>query len=915
MVGWIAALVRPYISLYSSSHRVGPISTFIPLLADSSFLVCTARVAMSIVQFLEHTLSPVDTDRIQATQYLEQAAEANLAGLLQALVEVIQCEEHSEGCRQAACINFKNNLTGKDEQKRQLNQQRWLHLDPNVRGAIKRSILASLYTPNTHVGAQAAQAVSAVAQAELPQQQWPELIPKLLENCTSVQSPTSVKQNTLEAIGFICEEIDPHVLSVFSNDILTAIVNGMRKEETSGDVRLAATKAMSNSVDFVKKNMSNDAERNFIMQVVCEATQAMDNVHLRVKAMECLVKIVQMYYEFMEVYMREALFQLTLQAMEDEEDEVALQAIEFWSTVCDEEMDLEMDAADARDRLQDPDRVCKYYAKGALTYLVGILCKLLCKQDESDDDADSWNVATAAGVCLSLLSSCCKSLIVSPMRPFILGNITSATWNQREAAVLALGCILEGPDENHLEEIVSSCMPVLTQLMQDPKVQVRDTCGWTIGRVFEYLPHVVLSQNSNMNPLIQALGTALSDVPRVSINVCWSIKALADAAYDTASEHSDSEEVDTYTLSPCFDGLIQELLMTTERPDASNNQLRVAAYECLNAVIQTAPTDCYPFIINTTITILARLEHALQPKAELSGAAEKLVHSETQGLLCSALCALILKLREEDLEKISDQIMQILLVMLQTSDVNGVQEDALTAISSLVAQLDRDFEKYMPHFKPYLLAGIVSSDAGVGSLSVGMTGDVTRALGQNAVAYSDELMQQLMQAWAMPALPRAVRADILSAFGDIATSVGVVFEKYLAPVLQVLVEASNVPAPSDGSNYEEIEFLNSLREGTLEAYAGIIVGMREKPETIIQSVPHINNFMEICVRDSNHSDGMIKVAVGIIGDLTDLFGSHMKPTLQQTWVATMLNRGMLGDPLTKNTTEWAQGLISKVLST
>lgn len=44
-----------------------------------------------------------------------------------------------------------------------------------------------------------------------------------------------------------------------------------------------------------------------------------------------------------------ALFPITLEAMRSEMDEVALQGIEFWSSVCEEEIDLANDASDEMD--------------------------------------------------------------------------------------------------------------------------------------------------------------------------------------------------------------------------------------------------------------------------------------------------------------------------------------------------------------------------------------------------------------------------------------------------------------------------------------------------------------------------------------------------------------------------------------
>lgn len=92
---------------------------------------------------------------------------------------------------------------------------------------------------------------------------------------------------------------------------------------------------------------------------------------VRVAALQNLVKIMSLYYQYMETYMGPALFavsvraclrarvslsppfsrvsscsQITIEAMKSDIDEVALQGIEFWSNVCDEEMDLAIEASE-----------------------------------------------------------------------------------------------------------------------------------------------------------------------------------------------------------------------------------------------------------------------------------------------------------------------------------------------------------------------------------------------------------------------------------------------------------------------------------------------------------------------------------------------------------------------------------------
>lgn len=89
-----------------------------------------------------------------------------------------------------------------------------------------------------------------------------------------------------------------------------------------------------------------------------------------------------------------------------------MQGIEFWSNVCDEEVDLSIEALEAQEQGQPPQRTSRFYAKGALQYLVPILMQTLTKQEEHDDE-DDWNPCKAAGVCLMLMANCCEDAIVN----------------------------------------------------------------------------------------------------------------------------------------------------------------------------------------------------------------------------------------------------------------------------------------------------------------------------------------------------------------------------------------------------------------------------------------------------------------------------------------------------------------------
>jgi len=86
-------------------------------------------------------------------------------------------------------------------------------------------------------------------------------------------------------------------------------------------------------------------------------------------ALQCVVKIIQFYYDHMQPYMQKALFpvshfwlarfqsvfflqmcfalfQISYQAMSSDSAEVVLQGVEFWSTVCESEINLAYEEAE-----------------------------------------------------------------------------------------------------------------------------------------------------------------------------------------------------------------------------------------------------------------------------------------------------------------------------------------------------------------------------------------------------------------------------------------------------------------------------------------------------------------------------------------------------------------------------------------
>jgi len=873
-----------------------------------------------IVNVLEKTVSANQQERLQAQQFLEQAASNSISNFLIELSRVLAEPTNSKVSRQAAGLQVKNYVTSKDDNVKVQYQERWRGLDQSTKNEVKGLILQSLGTEETHQSS-AAQVIAGVACAELPHNEWPDLMGKLVEQVSKAESTDYQKEAALEAIGYICSDIRIDNFPQHINEILTAVVHGMRKDEQNLYVKLAAANAMLSAIDFTKENFNDDNERNFIMQVICEATQVRE-ARVQVVALQCLVKIVSLYYQHMESYMAPALFPITMEAIRSQDDEVCLQGIEFWSNICEEEMDLSIELSEAEEMGRPPTNISRFYAKGALKYLVPEVLLILARQEEMDDE-DDWNPSKAAGVCMMLLSTLCEDDVLEYVVPFITQHITNQDWRYKDAAVMAFGSILEGPTVTSLRTIVDQGLPTLIGLLQDPSVVVRDTTAWAIGRVCEMTPESALTQQALPN-LLSAMVNSLQSEPRVATNICWAFSSLAESAYEAADIVGD--DPDTYCMSEVYESIIEKLLGTTDRNDAHLNNLRSAAYGAVMEMIKNSPKDCYNTVLQTTKVIMDRINKLLQMESQITSSNDRSQFNDLQSLLCATLQSVLRKVKQQDISMVADDVMQSLLKMLESSgDSNGVQEDALLAVGTLTEVVGDKFMNYFDAFKQFLVKGLQNkAEYQVCIAAVGVLADITRAIGENILPFCDDLMTVLLTNLQDADVHRSVKPHILSVFGDIALAVGKNFVKYIDIVTQTLQQAAQTKV--DTSNYDMLDYLNELRESCLEAYTGIVQGLKGdndkevNPEVnkLNQHIPFIVQFIESIAADEDRSEGTVSACAGLIGDLCIAFGGNYGSDLilavdSQQNIANLLTEGRRSRTgKTKSLAVWATKELRKL---
>ncbi|KAF7247132.1 Importin subunit beta-1 [Paragonimus skrjabini miyazakii] len=117
-----------------------------------------------------------------------------------------------------------------------------------------------------------------------------------------------------------------------------------------------------------------------------------------------------------------------------------------------------------------------------------------------------------------------------------------------------------------------------------------------------------------------------------------------------------------------------------------------------------------------------------------------------------------------------------------------------------------------------------------------------------------------------------------------------------------------------------VEYLNSLRTSCLEAYTGIVQGLKgDGPrangalEFVATHVPHILSFIDHISIDSITTDELISASCGLIGDLVSTYGAAILNLVDVDAITNLLQKGRRAkSSRTKNLAVWATKEIRKL---
>ncbi|KAK7855605.1 transportin-1 [Quercus suber] len=405
-----------------------------------------------------------------------------------------RAEGKSVEIRQAAGLLLKNNLRTVYKSMTPVNQQ-----------YIKSELLPCLGAADRHIRSTVGTIISVVVQLG-GVLGWPELLQALV-NCLD-SNDVNHMEGAMDALSKICEDIP---------QVLDSDVPGLAERPIN--IFLPRLYKFFQSPHASLRKLSLGSVNQYIMLLPAALYVSMDQYlqglfvladdpasEVRKLVCAAFVQLIEVHPSFLEPHLRNVI-EYMLQVNKDTDDEVALEACEFWSAYCDAQLPPEnlreflprlipillsnMVYADDDESLVDaeedgslPDRDQDLKPRFHSSRFHGSDV-----EDDDDDIVNVWNLRKCSAAALDILSNVFGDEILPTLMPIVqtqLSTTGDAAWKEREAAVLALGAIAEGCINGlypHLSEIVTFLIP----LLDDKFPLIRSISCWTISRFSKFI--------------------------------------------------------------------------------------------------------------------------------------------------------------------------------------------------------------------------------------------------------------------------------------------------------------------------------------------------------------------------------------------------------------------------------------------
>ncbi|KAK6137554.1 hypothetical protein DH2020_028696 [Rehmannia glutinosa] len=512
---------------------------------------------LEICALLEQQMAPSSDDKSMIWQRLQHYSQFPDFNNYLAFI-FARGEGKSVEVRQAAGLLLKNNLRSAFKTMPPANQQ-----------YIKLELLPCMGAADKQIRSTAGTIISTFVQIA-GVAGWPELLHALVKCLDS--NDVNHMEGAMDALSKICEDapqvLDSDISGLSERPINAFLPRFLKLFQSPHSTLRKLSLGSVNQYIMLMPTVLHLSMDKYLQGLFVLANDPAPDVRKLVCA--AFVQLIEVRSAALEPHLRNVIEYMLL-VNKDPDDEVALEACEFWSAYCEAELPPEnlreflprlipillsnMAYADDDESLLEaeedgslPDRDQDLKPRFHSSRFHGSEDV----EDEDDDIVNVWNLRKCSAAALDFLSNVFGDEILPILMPIVQANLSTTgdeAWKDREAAVLTLGAIGEGCINGlypHLSEIIAFLVP----LVDDKFPLIRSITCWTLSRFSKYIVQVTAHQAGHDQfdkVLMGLLRRILDDNKRVQEAAC--------SAFATLEEEAAEE------LGPRLEIILQHLML------------------------------------------------------------------------------------------------------------------------------------------------------------------------------------------------------------------------------------------------------------------------------------------------------------------------------------------------------------------
>lgn len=315
---------------------------------------------------------------------------------------------------------------------------------------------------------------------------------------------------------------------------------------------------------------------------------------------------------------------------------------------------------------------------------------------QEGENIEGWNPCSSAAYCLTKFAECWKELVLNYVGQFFGEEISKPEWYCKNAAVLALGSILEHVSEPSISQMSPVVWPCLMECLSDAQIELRDTVCWVLGKLSRADPKFIFSKKSELLPrLIERLDDDFKVAKNASIAITETIDSLRVAcgpvqANSTMmpSNHSSYSDEDLISLIKVF-------LKNAQRGDVG---LTVMSFSSISSIVMSIEGGKESSVAQFAFSACFE---ALKSAYE----------GHQQNIVSSVILTIqtIIEYYGMDQPKMCTDMMSVVQTMCQNPrhlENMNIMPDVLTLISSIAVIIGDEFIPYLALTNKLIVAGL-----------------------------------------------------------------------------------------------------------------------------------------------------------------------------------------------------------------